>query len=756
MREFLDELASAFNSAPPRLAVFDHEIRTSSGLWTLPTSLPVKEVIAEFKGHGGFTVDDTEVYLPLHEPASAELTGEYLVYRPDQLIDCVVYYDYGRGSPARIDIDDFETSYPAHRLRFWHPSIDPPSPPSWTANGAAGTPSSSQHGERNQQRTSTQEQIVDADEFFEHLREFLTREREAARNQARNSFTRLSITEYRSERAGIPKLEGNGLEIDQYGQQRARLTVPEECKHALEDDEDIPEKFGVYPGAEVIVDGTSSIEGFPIEAEVLDIAGATLELGVYWDRSDSKGAAESTLADSGPQTFCLGELLNPVPTQREFDAISTIEEDDEKREILLGGGTIELDSGLSTTVSKARLNTSQYQAAQTALRTTSIHCIHGPPGTGKTRTLVELIRAASDSTQKVLATAHSNQAVDNLLLGDSTEDHVDPRSLHGLAEEGALTVARVGSNSEHALVAEEYTDTNIWEADVVCATTSGAASLADDRFDIAIVDEASQATIPATLIPYTKADTLILAGDHKQLPPYHSSEQSDAEELEPSLFEQLLAQYPDAVSTLDTQYRMNGAIAAFPNQEFYNGILTHGEENKDWTIRDHAPLNAINLSGEEQTTPGESYYNTAEVDAVVTEVNSLLTDGVSPRNIGVITPYSGQVGYIRQAISKLDDPELSELQVATVDSFQGSERDVIIISFVRSNPQGFSGFLTFPTEGPRRLNVALTRARKRCVLIGDFDTLRTVAPTRSAEECAAGVYDRLYSHLEAAGVLGAR
>lgn len=756
MREFLDSLATAFNNSHNRLAVFDYELRTKTGQWELPSPIPGKEIIAELKGHGGFTVDKTEVYLPLHKPGSAEITGEYLVYRPDQLVECVVYFDYGRGSGTRIQLDEFNTAYPAWRLRYWHPDIEPRETPTWFDSNRNAAQTASPGSESKQRESSADDgtEAIDAAEFFHHLREFLTKEREATRTQARETFERLAITEYTNERAGVPVLEGRGLAVDQYGQQVARLAVADEAvENEPESDIDIPDRFGIYPGTEVIVGGRTALEGFPVEAEVLDVDGRVLELGMYWDRADSKGAAESTLEKSTAAEFCVGELLNPVPTQREFDAIATIEEDEEKRAVVTGGADLELGSALDARISKSRLNTSQFQAAQTALRAEQIHCIHGPPGTGKTRTLVEMIRAASTEGEKVLATAHSNQAVDNLLLGDSTAEYTDPRSLHGLAKDGEVTIARVGTNSEHEFVLDEYGDTQIWEADVVCATTSGAADLADDRFAIAIVDEAGQATIPASLVPYTKAESLVLAGDHKQLPPYHSSEQSEEEAIEPSLFEHLIAQYPDAVSTLDTQYRMHAKIAAFPNQEFYGGMLSHGAENKGWTIRELPPLEAHHIEGEEKTTPGNSYYNDAEVTAVREEIEALLMEGVSPRNIGVITPYSGQVGYIRKAVAQLNDPELDELQVATVDSFQGSERDVIIISFVRSNPQGFSGFLTFPSEGPRRLNVALTRARRRCVLIGDFDTLRTVAPTREEAESAADVYDRLFAHLQAEGAL---
>jgi superfamily I DNA and/or RNA helicase len=217
--------------------------------------------------------------------------------------------------------------------------------------------------------------------------------------------------------------------------------------------------------------------------------------------------------------------------------------------------------------------------------------------------------------------------------------------------------------------------------------------------------------------------------------------------MEVSLFEHVLDVYGDEVSTLlRKQYRMHRAIAAFPNEAFYGGKLTHGQRNRAWTVGDLDPLVGIQVDGDEQETPGGSYYNEAEAAVVVDEVDRLRRNGVPASRIGVITPYSGQVGKIVQA---LDDDELAErVDVATVDSFQGGEREAIVVSFVRSNDRGDTGFLTFPHEGPRRLNVAMTRAQKRCALVGDWSTLRATPSHRSPDEDASHVFDALYDHLE--------
>ena len=762
MAASLDAIAANFDRLEKRPAVFDREIREQVGLWRSPEPVSIEEIIGEFKTHGAFTVDDTHVYLPLHEEDSPNLTGEYVVYRPDQLVTSVIYYDYAKGDLARIPIEDFGETYPAWRLRFWHPEHDTNG--AFASNSSADDVLSSDSSQPTSSEPVPQDQgasppnrpleIGEDGDIFEELRLFIQREREAEREAARQRFDQLDIDQYTNGAGGIPHLVSAGLHVDSYGQQAVRLRIsPDEIPEG--ESVDIPSDYQLYPGTEVLVDTRTPSEGFPVEAEILDIDGRQLDIGVYWNRSSAKGKAESVFKDGADRGFVIGELLNPVPSDRELDGVNEIENHDRKRLILTGEATPEFDSALETDLSKAGLNTHQYRAAEKSLQADDVYCIHGPPGTGKTRTLIKILRTASAKTNRILACADSNQAVDNLLIGDSTPDNPDPRSLHGIAQKEGLDVVRVGSNSDNQLVADEYVGGDVWRADVVCATTSGAHQFDEGMFDLAVLDEATQATVPSSLIPFAKADRLILAGDHKQLPPYHSSEGHDEESLEISLFEHLLAKYGEEISTtLRTQYRMNASIAAFPNEEFYGGELATGDQNAEWTLGEMPPLEAIQVNGEEETTPTHSYYNELEAKAVARQVSNALHSGAAPGDIGIITPYSGQIGVIRRYLANLDDPNiLSKVKIATIDSFQGSEREMIIISFVRSNPQGFSGFLTFPNEGPRRLNVALTRARRRCVLVGNFETLRTLSPTKNSEESSAMVYQRLYEHLQANGHL---
>jgi hypothetical protein len=760
MAATLSALSSTFYERDPRLAVFDTEIRKHVGQWTLPDPVPTDDVLARFEREPEFVREDGSVIVPLHEADSADLTGEYLRYLPDHIVPCVVYHDFSASGESRLAVDELSRAYPAWRLRFWHPEFDPPSTPAYmdAGVGAAASRTGSPGAETDavieppDSSPATAEEPLpdDGAAMLDDLQSMITEHEIATREEARSEWERLSIDQFVANRGGIPDLVPAGIERDTYGQQLVKLRVP---RADDADPIDIIEDFGVYPDSEVLVDSQHDLAGFPAEAEVLDIQGRQLECSIYWDRGP-ENPDPSVFELESENRFVLGELLNSVPFDRKRRAVETISEDDRKRGWLSGSTTPTFDEATDATVSKSRLNDSQYRAAHTALRATDVFCIHGPPGTGKTRTLVEIIKAACENHDRVLAVSHSNQAVDNLLVGDSTPERTDPASIHSIVESTEITAARAGTNTANDFVAEEYADEDLYRSDVVCATTSGAHRFGENIFDVAVVDEATQASIPDTLIPATKADRLILAGDHKQLSPYHSSEDDEDEDMAISLFEHFVDLYgDDIVQPLDIQYRMNQAIAAFPNEQFYDGILSHGKQNRDWQISSFPPFEAIHVEGEEQQSPGRSYFNEREASLVAAEALDLLEDGVPASDIGIITPYSAQIGKIRVELADLWVDDTDEIKVATVDSFQGSERDAIIVSFVRSNPQGFSGFLTFPNEGPRRLNVALTRARRRCVLVGNLDTLRRRAPTKDPDESSADTYQALYEHLDARNLI---
>lgn len=749
MTEFLDALVRAFRKSPRRPAVFDSEIRRHVGLWRLAEPVPTDEILGAFSNHIDFQ-NATSVLVPLHEADSPELTGEFLEFQTDASSPGVVFYDFSVDDFTKIPTYTFSSTYPAWRIRFWHPDYSAETTPSFLYETAETSDSLvPTEGVSDIKPISSQ-----GDDFFRELRSFIETEREAERTAHRDQYERLSIDTYCVHNDGIPYLTPEEMEIDEYGQQAVVLRL-----HSPDDHEgyprslDLTDEFGVHIEDEVIVDVRGGEDGFPVEAEFLGIEGHSVHLGVYWNRIPHTTSAEEVFSSPGDRVFCLGHLLNPITYDRELEAVNTIEETERKRAILTGAESPEFETTRSQTVREARLNSFQYQAAQQSIRAEDVYCIHGPPGTGKTRTLVEIIVSLAKDGCRVLACAHSNQAVDNLLVGESTEDFVDRSSLHHAAREGEISVARVGHHSTTPLVNDQYSENDRYQSDVVCATTSGAAAFGEDIFDYAILDEATQASIPASSIPFSRAETMILAGDHKQLPPYSASEHDEAEMFEISMFEQLLERFTGGITTtLRTQYRMNKAIAAVPNEMFYEGALKHGSRNRTWTAGPLAPLEAYDIRGNEQQTPSKSYYNETEVDIVTDEVQRLLDTGITAEEIGIISPYSGQVGKITAGLTSVTG-DTDALQVSTIDAFQGSEREAIIVSVVRSNDQGYSGFLTFPEIGPRRLNVALTRAKRRLVLVGDFTTLSTCGPDKSQEQSAADVYGELRGYLKDYGAL---
>jgi DNA replication ATP-dependent helicase Dna2 len=358
-------------------------------------------------------------------------------------------------------------------------------------------------------------------------------------------------------------------------------------------------------------------------------------------------------------------------------------------------------------------NAAQDRAVRLAVDADDLALIHGPPGTGKTHTIARIVEALIDRGERVLLSAFTNRAVDNAL--DAVRDR------------GIADVARVGT--EHG-IREDMLDVRLEQggepneraaalrdASVVAATTAtcGSRVMREQSFDVALVDEASQLTEPGTLAAVSRADRFVLVGDHEQLPPVVQAEN----DLQTSLFERLIETYPEASVLLDRQYRMAQRIQAFSSREFYDGALRPAEGSV-------AAQRLSDLGVDESTLPdslrnrvafvdpgGERVGNTnpVEADHVADVVDAYLAAGVDPDDIGVIAPFRAQVAEIDRR---------TDVAVDTVDRFQGSAKEVIVVSFVAS------GSLESPIfEDHRRVNVALTRARKALALVGSADALET-------------------------------
>ncbi|GCC51470.1 type III restriction enzyme, res subunit [Chryseotalea sanaruensis] len=460
----------------------------------------------------------------------------------------------------------------------------------------------------------------------------------------------------------------------------------------------------------------------------------------------------------------------------------------ELRDILLGYQkatfiNIALENS-STTSAVARLNASQQKALEKVLSANDVGIIHGPPGTGKTTTLVQGIIQTVAEEKQVLVCAPSNAAIDLLVeklseqglnvlrighparvteqtlsktLDSRIANHEYYKDLRGMRrkmeelktlafkfkrkfgyeerEQRKLLLNEVKALKADADVLEFYITNNLIEkSDVIACTLVGSSHyvLRGKKFKSVFIDEAAQSLEPACWIPLLKAQRIIFAGDHQQLPPTIKSFEAAKAGLAETLMEKCIRHQPDTASMLQIQYRMHEAIMRFSSDYFYKGELIADESVKHHLLKDEeAPVLFIDTAGcgynEEQDMETLSRFNKEEAELLMRSVERLIREMGEERwleekiTLGIIAPYSAQVEYLTKLAEQSE--ELSNLKhlvsINTVDAFQGQERDVIAIGFVRSNDKGEVGFLS----DIRRTNVALTRARKKLLVVGDSATL---------------------------------
>jgi len=263
---------------------------------------------------------------------------------------------------------------------------------------------------------------------------------------------------------------------------------------------------------------------------------------------------------------------------------------------------------------------------------------------------------------------------------------------------------------------------------ILCATLTGlnADLLGSRTFDLVAIDEACQTPEPACWIAIGRAKRIVLAGDHCQLPPTVLSLEASRKGLSVSLMERLVACFgPTITRRLRVQYRLNQAIAGFSSHEFYESDLVAHESVKEHLLQDlpgveqkpftASPVNFIDTAGAgyDEEEVNESKRNVNEAQLATRKVRCLLETGLAPEHIAVIAPYSAQVKLLRELL------DVPGLEIDSVDGFQGREKEAVVLSMVRSNPEGNIGFLA----DVRRINVALTRARRKLIVIGDSATL---------------------------------
>ena len=538
--------------------------------------------------------------------------------------------------------------------------------------------------------------------------------------------------------------------------------------------------------------------------------------------------------DNRPPGFLFGKGLridlyvNDITFQRMLEALDEIETASsgrlgDLRSKMLGLEEMEFGSKPEIEFYNDFLNQSQKEAVQQSLAAEDFFLVHGPPGTGKTMTAIEILQQGVKEDKEILATADSNTAVDNIverlvdrrvevlrighparvnpLLREHTLDYMienhpkykkatdlreeaydlkdkqdnDDRCIYptganrrGFSNEQIKDLAQKDINGrprglhpkkikgmgrwlelqeeidelfeQVEKLEGEAVEELIKQADVVCATNSTAGSdvLAGHEFDLLVLDEATQSTEPSALIPLVKSDKVVLAGDHKQLPPTVLSEEAAEKNLAKSLFERLLEVHGSSIKQiLQVQYRMNTEIMNFSSREFYDNNLLAAEEVKDWALADlelelptgASPteqalscaetvsfLDTASMQADEYSKgDSTSIQNDVEADLAAEIAGHALKAGLSKEAIAVISPYKDQVDLIDKLIKQ------EAVEIDTVDGFQGREKELVILSLVRSNDSGNIGFL----RDIRRLNVSLTRAKKKLIVIGDSSTITT-------------------------------
>ncbi len=425
------------------------------------------------------------------------------------------------------------------------------------------------------------------------------------------------------------------------------------------------------------------------------------------------------------------------------------------------------------------LNDSQNIAVNKILNTNYLAIIHGPPGTGKTTTLVQAVKAlVNQQNEKVLMVAPSNTAVDllteklneaglNVLrLGNPARvsEELQAQTMEGkiqrhpsfkdiktwkkqaneyksMAHKYKRSFGKAERDQRKALFdeahklmkevekIEEYIIEDLSnKIQVVTATLVGSShySLKNLKYDTVVIDEAGQGIEPACWIPILKAKKVVLAGDHFQLSPTIKSEKAAKSGLEKTLLEKLSLRYPEAVDMLNEQYRMNEKIMNFSSKVFYKSKLQAHSSISNHRLSDFKPLAFIDtagcsfdekLEGTSSTNPEEAAFLVKQLIAMF-EIPQIATN---PPSVAVISPYKKQISILKDLIQENSTlkPFLKNISTNTIDSFQGQERDAVFISMTRSNSNGEIGFLA----DTRRMNVAMTRAKKRLVIIGDSATI---------------------------------
>jgi ATP-dependent RNA/DNA helicase IGHMBP2 len=495
----------------------------------------------------------------------------------------------------------------------------------------------------------------------------------------------------------------------------------------------------------------------PVKGVLLNLDGKTGEFRLFapdfpdWIEDDGVGIK---LAPDQRTTTIMKTALNNVEQNKELYKLFMQLHDAAKEKVAPAVKT----SSLS--FNNKNLNTSQQQAVAAITQNQQIIIVHGPPGTGKTTTLIEAIVQLIKAGEKILVSAPSNTAVDNIAKGLIAQ-HVKvlrigntskvDEEIFGHTPEGKLSNSKQlkeikqlkiraeefrkmalkykrsfgkAEREQRNLLFKEvknirddikklqaYNQEKLYtEADVILGTPVGLYDAKINRitFNTLVIDEAGQCIEPLAWSIFPLAQKYVLAGDHLQLPPTVLSDAAARLGFNQSILEKSIATV-DAVYLLNIQYRMREAIAGFSSNYFYDGLL----QTATYLTNTKTHITFIDTAGsgynEVQGSNGMSLQNEGEL----TIVQKLLdTETLNPLAVAFISPYAGQVAAAKEILPK-------EMRISTIDSFQGQEKEIIILSLVRSNDDGDIGFL----KDYRRMNVAITRAKEQLFVIGDSATI---------------------------------
>ncbi|MDD5657835.1 MAG: AAA domain-containing protein [Elusimicrobia bacterium] len=525
--------------------------------------------------------------------------------------------------------------------------------------------------------------------------------------------------------------------------------------------------------------GDNALLTFPSGSQPASCEGTLYKVGEY----------DAVIALPGPEPgvlargCCQLDLLGSDATYRRMKkALATVEGARKNRtavlrEVFLGETAAERRRARKISFFNEALNEFQRQAVARALAAADAALIHGPPGTGKTTVLVEIIRQAVAAGQRVLATAPSNIAVDNMLeklqncglrlvrmghpartleslvhsnlssLAEADPAYAEVRELDAWRERLVKRRSRFGRGQlgyderqerdrEIARLWRQARDLEndisrriVAGAQVVLSTHGGISrGLVRAGFDLVVLDEASQATEPLSWIPLTMGERAVFAGDSMQLPPTIYSREAARGGLATTLFDRLKDILPENLQALlRVQYRMHEDIMRFSSDQFYEGRLIADESVRlhlaaelpdvETTDLTSVPLVYVDTAGagfaEGWNELLESRDNEGEARLACRLMERVLASGLDPRRLAIVTPYVAQVKRLK-AMAKIPG-----LEIGSVDGFQGREKEVVIVSLVRSNDGGEVGFLS----DVRRMNVAMTRARRLLIVLGDSATI---------------------------------